>query len=87
MDAEVTLYLTGEPTQLAHPGRRNAVRGGRGEPLLHFIRNASGGRAAADVPPARRPVEASALIAELDDISSGGELAQMILEYERVLTL
>jgi len=32
-------------------------------------------------------IVAEALIDELDDISSGGELAQMILEYDRVLTL
>ncbi|MFR0309273.1 hypothetical protein ACLHZN_27130, partial [Escherichia coli] len=41
MDAEVTLYLTGEATQLAHlevAATLCAVDGG--EPLLHFIRNA-----------------------------------------------
>ena len=32
-------------------------------------------------------LDPATLIAELDEISSGGELAQMILEYERVLTL
>ncbi len=89
MDAEVTLYLTGEATQLAHPevaATLRAVDGG--EPLLHFIRNAKA--AGARLLMCRQPgaqLEATALIAELDDISSGGELAQMILEYERVLTL
>ncbi|MEZ3185035.1 DsrE family protein [Pseudomonas sp. LM13] len=89
MDAEVTLYLTGEGVQLA---RREvaetlcAVDGG--EPLLHFIRNAK--QAGARLLMCRQPgvqLDSTALIAELDEISSGGELAQMILEYERVLTL
>jgi|GEM_PF-84933 len=99
MDAEVTLYLTGEATQLAHPGVAATLRAvNGGEPLLHFIRNAKAAGArllmcrqpGAQLEASRQPgaqLEASALIAELDDISSGGELAQMILEYERVLTL
>jgi len=32
-------------------------------------------------------IDETTLIDELDEISSGGELAQMILEYDRVLTL
>jgi len=89
MDAQVTLYLTGEGVQLA---RRDiaetlvAVEGG--EPVRHFIRNAK--QAGARLLMCRQPgmqVDPATLIAELDEISSGGELAQMILEYDRVLTL
>lgn len=89
MDAEVTLFLTGEGTQLA---RREiaetlyALEGG--EQLLHFIRQAR--LAGARLLMCRQPgvtLDPQALIDELDEISSGGELAQMILEYERVLTL
>jgi len=89
MDAEVTLYLTGEGAQLARcdvAASLCAVEGG--EPLLHFIRNAK--QAGARLLMCRQPgveVDPVTLIAELDEISSGGELAQMILEYERVLSL
>jgi len=89
MDAEVTLYLTGEGTQLARREVAESLRAvENGEPLLHFIRNAR--QAGARLLMCRQPgvnLDADMLIAELDDISSGGELAQMILEYERVLTL
>lgn len=89
MDAEVTLFFTGEGTQLA---RREiaetlcALEGG--EPVLHFIRQAR--LAGARLLMCRQPgvvIDAQTLIDELDEISSGGELAQMILEYDRVLTL
>ena len=89
MDAEVTLFLTGEGTQLARreiAETLHAVDGG--EPLLHFIRQAK--LAGARLLMCRQPgvvIDQQALIEELDEISSGGELAQMILEYERVLTL
>lgn len=89
MDAEVTLYLTGEGAQLARCEVAEslcAVEGG--EPLRHFIRNAK--QAGARLLMCRQPgveVDPVTLIAELDEISSGGELAQMILEYERVLSL
>ncbi|MCY1550299.1 DsrE/DsrF-like family protein [compost metagenome] len=89
MDAEVTLYLTGEGAQLA---RREVVENLRavagGEPLLHFIRQAK--HAGARLLMCRQPgvdIDPAALISELDEISSGGELAQMILEYPRVLSL
>ncbi len=32
-------------------------------------------------------IDESRLIEELDEIASGGEMARLILEYERVLTL
>ncbi|MFP5336980.1 MAG: DsrE family protein, partial [Gammaproteobacteria bacterium] len=41
MDAEVTLYLTGEGVQLARREVAETLRAvDGGEPLLHFIRNA-----------------------------------------------
>lgn len=89
MDAEVTLYLSGEGTRLACREVAEtlcAVEGG--EPLLHFIRQAK--LAGARLLMCRQPgvtVDPEALIAELDEISSGGELAQMILEYDKVLSL
>jgi predicted peroxiredoxin len=66
--------------------RLRAIEGG--EPLRHFIGQAKS--AGARLLMCRQPgvvIVAEALIEELDDISSGGELAQMILDYDRVLTL
>ncbi len=89
MDAEVTLFFTGEGTQLARrevAETLQAVDGG--EPLLHFIRQAR--QAGARLLMCRQPgvtIDPQGLIDELDELSSGGELAQMILEYERVLSL
>ncbi|MCW3150612.1 DsrE family protein [Stutzerimonas stutzeri] len=89
MDAEVTLYLTGEGTQLARREVANSLRAViDGEPVSHFIRQAK--QAGARLLMCRQPgvvIEATTLIDELDEISSGGELAQMILEFERVLSL
>jgi predicted peroxiredoxin len=89
MDAEVVLYLTGEGTQLARREVAETLRAVEGgEPLLHFIGQAK--LAGARLLMCRQPgvtVDPQALIAELDEISSGGELAQMILEYDKVLSL
>ena len=93
MDAEVTLYLTGEAAQFAYPGVAETVFPEEdGAPVLHFSRQAkqmgvrlllcrkppSGGQTTLAEP---------VLIAEVDDYGSGGELATMILEYEKVLSL
>lgn len=89
MDAEVTLYLTGEGTQLARRDVAETLRAvDGGEPLLHFIRQAK--QAGARLLMCRQPgvtVDPAALIDELEELSSGGELAQMILEYDKVLSL
>lgn len=89
MDAEVTLYLTGEGTQLARRSVAETLRAvDGGEPLLHFIRQAK--QAGARLLMCRQPgvtVDPAALIDELEELSSGGELAQMILEYDKVLSL
>lgn len=97
MDAEVTLYLTGEATELARPGVAETLYADAdGAPVIHFIRQARqmGARLLlCRKPPALgQPSEASsdtapALIDEVEGYGSGGELATMILEYERVLSL
>lgn len=89
MDAQVTLFLTGEAAQLARQEIADqlcAIEGG--EPIRHFIQQAQ--LAGARLLMCRAPglvIDESALIPELDEIASGGELAQMILEYDRVLSL
>lgn len=93
MDAEVTLYLTGEAAQFAHPGVAETVFPEEGgAPVLHFIRQAK--QMGARLLLCRKPPLAGKavlvepiLIAEVDDYGSGGELATMILEYEKVLSL
>lgn len=89
MDAEVTLFLTGEGVQLARAeiaDTLHAIDGG--EPLRHFIRQArsAGARLLMCRAPGV-PLHAYWLIEEVETATSGGELAQMILEYDRVLTL
>lgn len=89
MDAEVTLFLSGEAAQLARQEVADQLRASEaGEPIRHFIQQAklAGARLLMCRAPGL-PLDESALIAELDEIASGGELAQMILEYDRVLTL
>ncbi|HBN9726233.1 DsrE family protein [Pseudomonas aeruginosa] len=89
MDAEVTLFLSGEGVQLARRAVADQLRAlDGGEPLRHFIRQAR--EAGARLLMCRQPgvnIDESELIEELDEISSGGELARLILESERVLTL
>ncbi|KAF1051739.1 MAG: hypothetical protein GAK43_02268 [Stenotrophomonas maltophilia] len=89
MDAEVTLFLSGEGTRLAYQevvDHLYAAEGG--EPVAHFIQQAK--EAGARLLMCRAPgvsIDENALIEEIDEIASGGELARMILEYDRVLTL
>jgi predicted peroxiredoxin len=89
MDARVTLFLTGEGAQLAQRKTADTLRATEGgEPLAHFIRQAKD--AGARLLMCRQPgiaIDQAALIDELDAISSGGELAQLILEADRVLSL
>lgn len=93
MDAEVTLYLTGEAADFALPGVAESVfPDANGAPVIHFIRQAKqmGVRLLlCRKPPASGQAysEEQVLIDEVDDFGSGGELATMILEYERVLSL
>ncbi|PAU54708.1 peroxiredoxin [Pseudomonas sp. PIC25] len=89
MDADVTLYLTGEATQLAQRTVAESLRAVEGgEPVLHFIQQAK--QAGARLLMCRQPgvaLDPEALIDELDEIASGGELAQLILECDKVLSL
>ena len=89
MDARVTLFLTGEATQLARRDVAESLRAvPDGESVLHFIRQAK--QAGARLLMCRQPgvaLDETLLIEELDEISSGGELARLILETEKVLSL
>lgn len=89
MDADVTLYLTGEATQLAQRTVAESLRAVEGgEPVLHFIQQTK--QAGARLLMCRQPgviLDPEALIDELDEIASGGELAQLILECDKVLSL
>jgi predicted peroxiredoxin len=97
LDAEVTLYLTGEAAELARPGVAEALHADpEGAPVIHFIRQARqmGARLllcrkppAPGQPHEALPETALELIDEVEGYGSGGELATMILEYERVLSL
>lgn len=93
MDAEVTLYLTGEAAEFARPGVAESVfPEANGASVIHFIRQAK--QVGARLLLCRKPPafgqtcpEEQVLIDEIDDFGSGGELATMILEYEKVLSL
>ncbi|MGO2132189.1 MAG: DsrE family protein [Halomonas sp.] len=94
LDAKVTLYLTGEAAELARPGVAEALYADPGgAPVIHFIRQAH--QIGARILLCRKPPPpgqsasppVTELIAEVEDYGSGGELATMILEYERVLSL
>lgn len=93
LDAEVTLYLTGEAAEFARPGVAESVfPEANGAPVIHFIRQAKqmGARLllCRKPPTAGQALDAEQrLIDEVDAYGSGGELATMILEYERVLSL
>lgn len=89
MDARVTLFLTGEATQLARHAVASTLRPVQGgETVLHFMRQAR--LAGARLLMCRQPgvtLDPTELVEELDEISSGGELARLILETEKVLSL
>ncbi|WP_339486706.1 DsrE family protein [Pseudomonas sp. EL_65y_Pfl2_R95] len=89
MDAQVTVFLSGEAVQLAQTGvADNLYAVADGESVRHFIQQAK--TAGVRLLMCRAPgvvIDEHRLIFELDEIASGGELAQMILEYDKVLTL
>ncbi|MFI8480658.1 DsrE family protein [Pseudomonas sp. NPDC078700] len=89
MDAQVTVFLSGEATQLAQAEVCDKLYAAAdGEPVRHFIQQAKS--AGIRLLMCRAPgvvINEQGLIPELDEIASGGELAQMILEYDKVLTL
>ncbi|HLT04263.1 MAG TPA: DsrE family protein [Pseudomonas sp.] len=89
MDARVTLFLTGEATQLARRAVAESLTPVEGcETVLHFMRQAK--QAGARLLMCRQPgvsLDPTDLVDELDEVSSGGELARLILETEKVLSL
>ncbi|MCP8465333.1 DsrE family protein [Pseudomonas sp. ZM23] len=89
MDAQVTLFLSGEGTRLAFQDVSDHLYAAEGgEPVSHFIQQAK--EAGARLLMCRAPgvpIDESRLMEEIDEVASGGELARMILEYDRVLTL
>jgi len=90
MDAEVTVYFTMEGIRLVQRGvadTLSVVKGGK--TVIEFMRDAKAAgvtfRACAPSMPGFG-VSAAELIPELDDVSSGGALADLILESDKVLT-
>lgn len=95
LDARVTLYLTGEAAELAQPGVAETLYADpEGAAVIHFMRQAH--QMGARILLCRKPpapgqsapqTSADELIAEVEGYGSGGELATMILDYEKVLSL
>lgn len=89
MDAQVTVFLSGEAAQLAQVEVADSLYAAAdGESVRHFIQQAKS--AGVRLLMCRAPglvIDENGLIPELDEIASGGELAQMILEYDKVLSL
>ncbi|HEY5637248.1 MAG TPA: DsrE family protein [Burkholderiales bacterium] len=89
MDAQVTIFFTMEGVRLMQKGvAEDLVAMEGGKKIIDFMREAkaAGVKFNACMPalPGFR-LEASDLIPELDDLSSGGALADMILSSDKVL--
>lgn len=89
MDAEVTIFFTMEGVRLVQKGvAEDLVAMDGGKKIIEFMREAkaAGVKFNACLPalPGFR-LEASDLIPELDELSSGGVLADMILSCDKVL--
>ncbi|OIO55213.1 MAG: sulfur reduction protein DsrE [Alphaproteobacteria bacterium CG_4_10_14_0_2_um_filter_63_37] len=90
MDNEVAVFLTMEGVKLAQPGvaeNMAALEGGK--PILQFIREAKqAGIKLYCCRPALPGYEMDAdnLIEEIDEIASGGTLADLILSYDKVIS-
>jgi predicted peroxiredoxin len=89
MDAQVTIFFTMEGVRLVKrgvPEKMVAMEGGK--PIIEFMRDA---KAAGVKFAACRPalpgydIDVDNLIAEIDEISSGGALADLILTSDKVL--
>lgn len=89
MDAQVTMFFTMEGVRLLEKGvaeRLVAMEGGK--KIIEFMREAksAGVRLHACLPALPGfHIEREDLIAELDELSSGGALADMILSCDKVL--
>mgnify|MGYP006285065399 CR=1 FL=1 len=91
MDARVDLFLTMEAVRLAERGMAEAlVPVDGGKPVIEFIRDAKrvGVRLHVCGPalPGYQVAEAAELIDEVDELSSGGALADLILSCDKVLS-
>jgi len=90
MDADVTVYFTMEGIRLVQRGvaeKLSVVAGGK--TVLEFMRDAKSAGAKFRACSPSMPgfgVKSDELIPELDDVSSGGALADLILESDKVLT-
>jgi len=90
MDADVTVYFTMEGIRLVQRGvaeKLTVVAGGK--TVLEFMRDAKSAGAKFKACAPSMPgfgVKSDELIPELDDVSSGGALADLILESDKVLT-
>jgi hypothetical protein len=89
MDADVTIFFTMEGVRLVQRGvPESLVAMAGGKPIIEFIREA---RQAGVKLAACRPalpgydMDVDNLIPEIDEISSGGALADMILSCDKVL--
>jgi predicted peroxiredoxin len=89
MDAEVTVFFTMEGVRLVKRGVPEAlVAMEGGKPIIEFIREAkaAGVKLAACHPALPGyDMDVDNLIPEIDEISSGGALADMILSCDKVL--
>ncbi len=89
MDAEVTIFFTMEGVRLVKKGvAEGLVAMAGGKPIIEFIREAkqAGVRLAACHPALPGyDMDVDNLIPEIDEISSGGALADMILTCDKVL--
>ena len=91
MDAEVTVFLTMEAVKLAQKGvAEDVVAMEGGQSILHFIREAkSAGASLLICRPALPGYDMGSgeqLIDEIDELSSGGHLADMLLSSDKVIT-
>jgi predicted peroxiredoxin len=90
MDADVTVYFTMEGIRLVQPGVAEGLSVVKdGKRVIEFMRDAKNAgakfRACAPSMPGFG-VSPDALIGELDEVTSGGALADLILEADKVLT-
>jgi hypothetical protein len=89
MDADVTIFFTMEGVRLVKRGvAESLVAMAGGKPIIEFIREAkqAGVKLAACHPALPGyDMDVDNLIPEIDEISSGGALADMILSCDKVL--
>lgn len=89
MDAEVTIFFTMEGVRLVRKGApENLVAMEGGKRIIEFMRDAKSAGVRFHACNPALPgyeMEKDDLIAEIDEVSSGGALADMILSSDKVL--